>query len=110
MKHPLSLLQALRKLPRDERGLVIVLVTLWLPVIAGFFTLATDVAYVYWTRNQLQVAAEVAALAATAQLPDNGPCGTTGTACYIAKDYAQRNGAALADSDVLLGKWTDKCL
>lgn len=108
--------RSLKTILRDERGVALVLVTIFLPVIVGLFTFATDMAYVLWTRNTLQVTAETAALAATAQLPDNGACATTGTACNIAKKYAEMNmpaaryGTVLANNDVVLGRWTDHCL
>ena len=109
---------AAKRLHRDDRGAVTIIMTVYLPFIVGICTFAVDMSYVYWTRNQLQVIAEAAALAATAQLPDNGPCGTASTACTVAQDYANRNrdannnvhGTILANADVVVGRWTDGCL
>lgn len=52
-----------KTLLRDERGAVAIIMTIMLPVIVGFMTLAVDAAYTYTTHNQLQVAADAAALA-----------------------------------------------
>ena len=103
--------RSLKDLLRDERGAILILTTVYLPVIVGFFTLAVDMSYVLRTRNTLQVAAESAALAASMQLP------TKANACPVAKTYATTNMAVAqygnvlkqntADcSDVVVGMWT----
>jgi Flp pilus assembly protein TadG len=95
----------LNRLARDERGVAAVIFTMFLPVIVGLFTFATDMAFVYFTRNLLQVAAESAALAASTQLPDKN------AAITFAKSYAAKNmdSTVLRDADVIVGKWTDGC-
>ena len=96
---------------RDERGAILIITTVYLPVIVGFFTMAVDMSYVLRTRNTLQVTAEAAALAGSMQLP------TKANACPVAKTYATTNmpvaqyGNVLkqntADcSDVVVGMWT----
>ncbi|HTS41737.1 MAG TPA: pilus assembly protein TadG-related protein [Xanthobacteraceae bacterium] len=106
----------LKTLLRDQRGAVLIIVTVYLPVIVGFFTLAVDMSYVYRTRSLLQATADAAALAATMDgLPD------AARACSTAKDSATKNmqknnytGATAnvlkqnsADcSDVVIGMWT----
>jgi Flp pilus assembly protein TadG len=103
-----SLKKLLRNLLRDERGAVLVIATVYLPVILGFFTLAVDMSYVYRTRNTLQVTAEAAALAAASYLPD-----VAGTAtCPVAQLYASTNmptgsyGNVINNcSDVVVGMW-----
>jgi Flp pilus assembly protein TadG len=109
-------LPSLKRLLRDERGIAAIMLTIYLPFFVGLMTLAVDVSYILRTRNMLQVTAEAAALAATYQLPDNSPCTTQGSACFMAKQYAEKNlaeakyGMVLADSDVVVGKWTPGCL
>ena len=53
----------LKDLWRDERGAFAVFLTLTLPVTIGFTTLAVDGVYVWTLQNQLQIAADAAALA-----------------------------------------------
>ncbi len=100
--------RSLKKLLRDEAGATMVILTIYLPVILGFFTLATDMAYVLQMRNQLQVAADAAAIGAAAQLV----VGTSG-ACAAAQGYAHQNipntapyGDVLKNcADVEFGQW-----
>jgi Flp pilus assembly protein TadG len=100
---------ALKHLRRDERGAFLIMVTVYLPVIVGFFTLAVDMSYVLQSRNMLQVAAESAALAASSQLPDQS------AAVSFAKTYAAKNmptvnyGNVVVDSDVVVGFWSQTC-
>jgi len=100
---------SLKTLLRDERGAILIITTVYLPVLVGFFSLAVDMANVLRTRNMLQVAAESAALAATSQLPDPSQ------SVSLAKTYAAANmptatyGAVLATADVVLGKWPATC-
>jgi Flp pilus assembly protein TadG len=100
--------RSLKKLLRDEAGATAVILTIYLPVILGFYTLATDMAYVLQMRNLLQVTADAAAISAAAQLvidPNNS--------CQVAKDYAHKNMANAAPNgdvlknctDVVLGSW-----
>jgi hypothetical protein len=104
---------AIKTLLRDERGVVAIILTVYLPVILGLFSLAVDMSYYFSTRNMLQVTAESAALAATAQLPDNSACTILTSACYVAEQYAEKNmpkaryGSVLANADVVVGKWDD---
>lgn len=104
-----------KNLLRDERGAILLIVTVYLPVIVGFFTLAVDFSYVLRTRNMLQVTAEAAALAASAQLPDPT------NSCSTAKTYATLNmpiasyGNVLKQnstncSDIVLGSWSATCV
>jgi Flp pilus assembly protein TadG len=102
---------ALKTLLRDERGAILIILAVYLPVVLGFFALAVDMSYVLSTRNMLQVTAEAAALAATSTLPNNSACTVPASACYIAEQYAGKNmpaasyGKVLADADVSVGKW-----
>jgi Flp pilus assembly protein TadG len=109
--------RVLQNFPRDERGAVAIILTVYLPVTVGLFTLATDASHVLWTRNMLQVTAEAAALAAVTDGLENGL--SFANACTVAKSYATKNmpvekyGNVLKQnstdcSDVVLGSWNDK--
>src|SRR5262245_61196601 len=98
-----------KKLLRDERGAVAIVMTVYLPFIVGLFTLATDMSYVLFTRNQLQVTAEAAALAGSTQLPDK-TAAITMTKQYVEKNMpAARFGTVVKDADIIVGKWTTGC-
>lgn len=78
---------------RDERGVVIVWVAVLLPVIVGLLAFVVDVGVWYWQHEQLQNAADAAALAAARDLP-----GSPGAAATDAQTYVSRNvsGATMA--------------
>ena len=57
-----------------ERGAVLVLVTLLLPVLIGFMALAIDVGYLYTVKRKLQTVADAAALACAYQMQRAKPC------------------------------------
>jgi hypothetical protein len=94
---------------RDERGIAAIYMAVCLPVFMGFAALTVQGSYMISQRNMLQVTAEVAALAATAALPDPN------AALSAAQTYAAKNmpaatyGNVLASSDVIVGKWTQGC-
>src|ERR1700674_1085559 len=108
-----------RNLRRDQRGAILMITTVYMPVIVGFFSLAVDMSYVYRSLTMLQSTADAAALAAI----DNGLQGglplTAAGACAIAKTYATKNidpstsvyGNVLKQNtgsctDVVLGTWS----
>jgi Flp pilus assembly protein TadG len=99
----------LKDLLRDERGIAAIYMAVCLPVFMGFAALAVQGSYMISQRNMLQVTAEVAALAATAALPDPN------AAISAAQTYAVKNmpaatyGNVLASSDIIVGKWTQGC-
>src|ERR1700690_537271 len=86
---------ALKHLSRDERGVVAIMLTVYLPVIVGLFSLAVDMSYVLQTRDMLQVTAESAALAAasspTAVFNNNSCSSDPNSVCSIAEQYAAYN-------------------
>ncbi len=94
---------------RDERGIAAIYMAVCLPVFMGFAALTVQGSYMISQRNMLQVTAEVAALAATAALPDPN------AAISAAQTYAVKNmpaatyGNVLASSDIIVGKWTQGC-
>lgn len=58
----------LLKIYENQKGAAIIIVAILLPVLIGFAALAVDVGYMYATRNELQNAADAAALAGATQL------------------------------------------
>ena len=103
---------------RDERGAVVVAFTVMFPVFAGFLTLAVDASYIYTAKDQLQVAADAAALAGTFQLsnyqtyssattPGCGDGASGPTPCYAAVAMAALNmsTATVSTSNVIVGNW-----
>jgi Flp pilus assembly protein TadG len=114
----------LKTLLRDEHGAVAILMTAMLPVFVGFTTLAVDATYVYATHNQLQIAADAAALAGVQQvgfytLTSSTPCTSNptqpsqgSTVCTSAQTLATANrphGAGnttiLQTTDIVVGVW-----
>ncbi len=80
---------------RRDRGSIVVLTTAGLVAFLGAITLAVDVGYLYVVRNQLQNAADAAALAgAQGLLQEPGNYSATGPAVRLAIEYAARNQAA----------------
>jgi len=76
--------RSFKQLLRDQRGAILVITTVYLPVIVGFMTLAIDMSYVMRMQNMLQVTADSAALAATWNLPN-------ATSVTVAQQYAADN-------------------
>lgn len=103
-----------------NKGQILVLFALSLIVILGFAALAIDVAYWYHTKNQLQGAADAAALAGAADLTCENYNGTNAvqtSARHMAQEYALKNIAAsqnvqtvlntgnLDYGDIIVGHW-----
>src|SRR5688572_12201323 len=77
-----------RKDPEGERGAVAVMFALLLVGLVGFIALAIDLGAVYSKRQELQNAADSAALAAAQECATTGDCSG---ASAVATDYAERN-------------------
>jgi Flp pilus assembly protein TadG len=98
-----------RDLLHDESGVAFIYMTVCIPVVMGFAALAIEGSHAIVQRNMLQITAEAAALAATAQLPNDSVVIAT------AQTYASKNmpaasyGNVLASSDVAIGQWTQGC-
>lgn len=94
-----------RALAADRRGAVAAMLALTLPVLAGVGAVAIDVTHARAVRAQLQSAADLAAIAAAARLPDGA------AARSAAVDFVARNldpdvhGTATEAADVELGRW-----
>ncbi len=74
---------------RNQRGGVVALLALSLPVLLGFTALVLDVGSIYQNKSQLSNAADAAVLAAAQELPKN-PDDARG----IADEFALKNGNA----------------
>lgn len=96
-------------LKENNRGQILVLVALSLIVLLGFAALAIDVGYFYHTKNQLQGAADAAALAGALALDGSNNLAQTAPGTEAVK-YATLNRASgsavqLDPSDIILGSW-----
>jgi Flp pilus assembly protein TadG len=110
---------------RDERGAIAVLLTVMLPAFVGFMTLSIDATYLYATNNQLQIAADAAALAGVQYVGayensmGSTPCASNSLqlctsalalAGTTAKKYNQPitagSAAILKNSDIVVGNWS----
>ncbi|HJM49099.1 MAG TPA: pilus assembly protein TadG-related protein, partial [Alphaproteobacteria bacterium] len=60
----------MRRLARDGRGAVAIIVALVFPVIFGIAALTVDIGHVLYMEAKLQAAADAAALAAASSLDD----------------------------------------
>ena len=94
----------MRRFLRDGGGNVALVTGLMMPVLCGFAALAIDTANVKMSQQQLQTAADAAALAAAQSL------GNLGSARVAARDVAAENTDAglspvVVDGDIKFGKW-----
>lgn len=81
----------LRRVAKNERGSVILIIALGLSVLAGMAGMVVDVGYLYLEHAKLQNGVDAACLAGAAFLPD------TGTAASKASFYATANGLTNGD-------------
>lgn len=98
---------------KNNRGQVLVLVAISLVVILGFAALAIDLGYFYHTKNQLQGAADAAALAGAAALPDETDARTAAVS-YAFKNIASGSAVQVSSdgsntltpsNDITVGHW-----
>ncbi|KGK89818.1 hypothetical protein DP73_09300 [Desulfosporosinus sp. HMP52] len=78
--------------PCQERGSVVVIVTLLLTVLLGFCAFVADLGLLYAQKSSLQNSVDAAALAGVQELPDN-----PSEAESIATEYASKNGVENVD-------------
>lgn len=90
---------------RDERGVVAVWIAFCLTVFLGVAALVFDVGELFVTRSELQNAADAAAVAAAAQLPDQGAA--CGAATAIAPPNHDGNSGILGCGDLTFGSFDD---
>ena len=98
----------LARAARRQRGAVAIYVALFLPVAIGFLALAVDISRELVVRNQLQNAADAAALAGAGQLQWNG--GSTMWANASSKATAaiglnSADGTTLSTGSITTGYW-----
>jgi hypothetical protein len=79
---------------KTERGVILILVAVILFMILGFAALVIDLSYIYTTKNQLQVAADSAALAGAGNIVDVNDCVTSGGTLNDAARIAARTFAS----------------
>ena len=102
-----------RTIKKSQRGAVIVLFALLLPVLFGFMGLGIDVGLAYVEKGKVQDIADSAALAGAAKLSANGnnDMNTIKAIKSAVKSYVEANGIALDENDMLLkeaDKWDAK--
>lgn len=78
----------------DNKGTIAVLTAVVLTVLLGFVALGTDTGYIYTVRNQLQNAADSAAMAGAAHLYHADRTVAINRATTAAIDFASKNTAA----------------
>jgi Flp pilus assembly protein TadG len=89
----------------DSRGAVYIWVAGGMFVFIGMAALAVDMSFAYVLRNNLQTAADSAALAAVSQLPDE-TAGRVEAKVYAANNMSTEiHGAILKDEDLKFGNW-----
>ena len=79
----------LKRFLGDERGAVLLITTVYMPVIVGFLTLAVDMSYVYRSISLLQSTADAAALAAVDDALETSL--SFSNSCTVAKSFATTN-------------------
>ncbi len=95
----------LKDFARSESGTVYVWVAAGLFAFVGMAALAVDMSFAYVLRNNLQIAADSAALAAVSQLPDEA-AGLAEAKAYAANNMSvEAHGTILKDEDVRFGNW-----
>lgn len=89
MAEPLQRKPGLRhRFARDQRGIIIIMFALMLPIIVGFIGLGVEVAYWFAAKRDLQAAADAAAIAGSYELAE-GRSSSVGT---VATQEATNNG------------------
>lgn len=95
---------------KSQRGAVIVLFALLLPVLFGFMGLGIDVGLAYVEKGKVQDIADAAALAGAAKLSADGPNDMNAIKVAV-KSYVEANGIALGENGMLFkeaDKWDAK--
>ncbi len=95
---------AIRRFRRDRRGGVFVLIAVGMLVLAGIAALIVDLGNAYSLQSRLQNAADSAALAGAAELPDVGNV-TARAQEYAIKNIGPRYGQVVDNNDVVVGNW-----
>ncbi len=96
---------AVRRFADDQGGALIVFAAAAIFMIMGIGALAVDMGYTYSVRTRLQTTADAAALAAIAQISDQGAATSTALAFAESNMPAAHFGAVIQASDVDFGTW-----
>ena len=82
----------LRRLSKDNRGVIIIVTALLFPVLLAFVGMALDFGYVYDVKRRQQNAADAGAMGGVAEVLRNNP--TSASVTRAAREDAQMNGFA----------------
>ena len=91
--------------PTHRRGVVLVLFLLLLPLVVAFLALAVDIGHLSVVHQELQTAADAAALAAARGLSVDRDEAVRLACAYAQKNRANGAAVVLQPSDVELGLW-----
>ena len=97
--------RCIRAFLRDQRGGTMVFMAIGLLASVGMAALAVDISYFYLLRGQLQTTADVSALAAAGELPDEDAARTAAVAYAVKNMPTSAHGNVLATADVVTGNW-----
>jgi Flp pilus assembly protein TadG len=105
-----KLLRKWRSFRNDESGVTIIIVALLLPILLGFAALALDIGYMMVTRNELQNAADAAALSGAGHFWHNNTSGAPNwsaaqTAASTAAPPNKSGGTTVVDYEIQAGYW-----
>jgi len=94
----------------DEKGQVLVIFAVFLPVLLGVASLAVEVGYIYMAKSEMQVAADAAALASVRELVADDFAGARTQAITVARanNVAGREIVLNGTRDVEFGRWESK--
>jgi Flp pilus assembly protein TadG len=95
----------IRAFLRDERGGTMLLMAIGLLASASVAALAIDIGYFYLIKGRLQTTADVSALAAVRQLPDEDAARTAAVAYAALNMPTNQHGSVLASADIMTGNW-----
>jgi Flp pilus assembly protein TadG len=95
-----------RSFHNDERGAVLIYVTLGLTVFLGFSALAIDGSYLYFMSNRAQSAADASALAGVSRLVEGDEVARSEAVAFAEKNLeVAKFGTVLQNADVDVGTW-----
>ena len=86
------------RLARDERGVIIVMFALLLPIMIGFIGMGVEVAYWFQDRRDLQAAADAAAIAGAYEIAE----GRVSAADTVAQREAEANGWSSSEGAITI--------
>jgi Mg-chelatase subunit ChlD len=97
----------MKKLFKNNKGQVMLLFASVLPIFIGMTTMSVEVGMVYMAKNQLQVSADAAALAAVQELIANDPVGARNRAMGVAASNTVTGKSVALDpgTDIEFGRW-----